>query len=181
MDNRVSNKNDKLTMTVLIELIKMYSRNWMTVDGLWFSGVEEKYGLEAAMELDVRMWKIGSLIEAKRIKKLLNLHEGGLEAIVKTVDFMTWAASFGYEWDILDNRAIWTCTRCVPQEQRSKMGKEEFPCKPTFDAMFNNVTKVIEPRAQVKCVFCPPGPRPEGAWCQWEVSLSRNEETNKTS
>jgi len=61
----------ELSKDTLIELIRMHSRNWMTLDGLWFSGVEEKYGLAAAMELDVRMWRIGSLTEAKRIKKLL--------------------------------------------------------------------------------------------------------------
>ena len=56
-----------LPRETLIDLVKMYSRNWLTVDGLWFGGVEERYGLDAAMELDLRMWQIGSMIEAKRI------------------------------------------------------------------------------------------------------------------
>jgi hypothetical protein len=164
---------EKLPKETLLELIKVYSRNWLTVDGLWFSGVEEIYGLDAAMALDVRMWRIGSLIEIKRIKKVLNL-KGGLSDILRGVDFMSWAPSFGYEYEIAQGRALWTCTQCPPQEHRIKAGKGEFPCRATFDACFSNVIEVIDPAVQVKCIFCPPGPHPKDAWCQWEF-VSPNE------
>jgi hypothetical protein len=87
MDHPVYQDMQRLPKETLIELIKMYSRNWLTVDGLWFTGVEQKYGLDAAVELDVRMWKIGSRIKAKRIKNLLNLGSG-LENIIKAINFM---------------------------------------------------------------------------------------------
>ena len=161
---------DKLPKERLIELIKMYTRNWLTLDGLWFTGVEEKYGLDSAMELDVRMWQIGSKIEAKRIKEFFGF-VGGLEDILSTIDLMTWSSSFGYEYDISDGRAIWTCRHCPPQEQREKQGKDEFPCKPTFEACFNNVIEVIAPRAKVECLFCPPDSHPDDAWCQWLFSI----------
>ena len=159
----------------LIELIKMYSRNWMTLDGLWFSNVEEKYGLDAAMDMDIRMWEIGSLIEAKRVQQLLNL-QGGLENVLRAINFMSWAASFEYEYDLSTDKAVWTCKRCPPQEKRIQSGKGEFPCRPTFDACFNNVVRIIEPSAKVRCIFCPPGPHPDDAWCQWEFSLPDDNE-----
>lgn len=171
MDNPVRKELEKLPRETLIELIMMNSRNWMTVDGLWFSGVEEKFGLDAAVELDVRMWHIGSRTEAKRIKDLLGLGEG-LENVLKAINFMSWAANFGYEVEFSENRAFWTCRRCPPQEQRVKLGKEVFPCEPTFEACFNNVAKVMDPGVKVQCVFCPPGHHPEDAWCRWEFSIS---------
>ena len=174
MQNPALNELEKLSKDTLIDLIKMYSRNWMTLDGLWFSGVEERYGLEAALDLDTRMWKIGSMTEAKRIKKLLRLG-GGLENVLRAINFMSWAASFGYEYNLSADRAIWTCRRCLPQEQRIKAGKGEFACRPTFDACFKNVAKIIEPTVKVKCIFCPPGPHPDDAWCQWEFSLSKED------
>lgn len=170
MDNPVEGELKELSKETLIELIKMHSRNWVTVDGLWFSGVEEKYGLDAAMELDVRMWQIGSKIEARRIKDLLNLSEG-LENVIRAINLMSWSASFGYEYDMSVNHALWTCRRCPPQENRVKAGMGEFPCKPTFDACFENVIRVIDPRVKVQCIFCPPGPHPDDAWCQWEFVL----------
>ena len=106
MNNPVLQELEKLSKDTLIELIKMYSQNWMTLDGLWFSGMEEKYGLDTALEFDVRMWQIGSMIEAKRIKNVLNLEKGGLYIIIKTINFMTWAPSFGYEYTISGNKAI---------------------------------------------------------------------------
>lgn len=167
MVNPVTNELEKLPRETLIELVKMNASNWMTLDGLWFSGVEEKFGLEAALELDIRMWKIGSRIEAKRIKKLLNLGKG-LDNVLRAINFMSWAAGFGYEVERTKNRAVWTCRHCPPQEQRVRMGKGEFPCDPTFDACFNNVIQVVDPDITVQCLFCPPGPHPDDAWCQWE-------------
>jgi hypothetical protein len=139
---------------------------------LWFSGVEERYGLEAAMELDVRMWQIGSKIEVRRIKELLNLGHG-LKNVLRAINFLSWSSSFGYDYDISGDAAVWTCRRCPPQESRIKAGIGEFPCKPTFDACFGNVVEVIDPRVKVECLFCPPGPHPEDAWCQWRFTLPK--------
>jgi hypothetical protein len=172
MENPVRSALKALSKETLIELIHMYSRNWLTVDGLWFSGVEESYGLEAAMALDVRMWQIGSRIEAKRIKALLGL-EAGLENILKAIDFMSWSASFGYEYQLAGDHALWTCRRCPPQEYRLKKGMGEFPCRPTFEACFQNVIEVIDPRVEVTCLFCPPGSHPEDAWCRWAFRLPK--------
>lgn len=121
MDNPVLQELEKLPKKTLIDLVKMYSRNWMTLDGLWFSGVEERYGLDAAMDIDTRMWQIGSMIEAKRIKELLKMGRG-LENILRAINFMSWAASFGYEYDLSTDKAVWTCRHCPPQEQRIKAG-----------------------------------------------------------
>ncbi len=173
MDHPVYQDMQRLPKETLIELIKMYSRNWLTADGLWFTGVEEKYGLDAAVELDVRMWKIGARIEAKRIKDLLNLGSG-LENIIKAINFMSWSFCFDYEYELSNNRALWTCRRCPPQEHRVKSGKGEFACQPTFDACFENVISVIDSRVTVECVFCPPGPHPDDAWCQWEFVLPQD-------
>ena len=63
-ENPVHAELEKLPKETLIELIKMYSRNWHTCDGLWFSGVEERYGTDKALEIDVKMWEVSSRIEA---------------------------------------------------------------------------------------------------------------------
>lgn len=176
MENPIRKQLQELSRETLMEMIQVYSRNWLTVDGLWFSGVEEKYGLEAALELDIRMWQIGSLIEAKRIKSLLCLERGGIKEILRCIDFMSWAPSFGYEHTISHDRAIWTCTHCPPQEQRIKLQKGEFACKPTFDACFKNVIQVIDPRVRLRCIFCPPDSHPDHAWCQWEFTLPEQDQ-----
>ena len=172
MDNPVQHELERLPKSSLIELIKMYSRNWLTVDGLWFSGVEEKFGLDEALDLDLRMWKIGSRIEAKRIKELLDLKEGGLQSVLRAINFMSWAASFGHRVDYREKKAIWTCTHCPPQIGRIKAGKGEFACQPTFEACFGGLCEFIDPKVKVTCLICPPEPHPEDIWCKWEFAAT---------
>lgn len=36
----------------LRELVRLAALNWLAHDGLWFRAVEDKYGLDAATEVD---------------------------------------------------------------------------------------------------------------------------------
>ena len=50
----------------LVELVRAYARNWLAHDGCWFLAAEEKYGIDTAMELDMRSWERFSPAEARR-------------------------------------------------------------------------------------------------------------------
>jgi len=41
----------------LLELLRDAAVNWLAHDGLRFRAVEDKFGLEAAIELDVKAWE----------------------------------------------------------------------------------------------------------------------------
>ena len=65
----------------LIELIAMYSKNWLAHDGVWFQAIEKKAGMDDAMYYDIEAWRRFTVIEAKKIKAFLNLPEkAGLAA-----------------------------------------------------------------------------------------------------
>ncbi len=81
---------EKLPKKTLIELAKMYSRNWQSLDGNWFGLVEAEFGLEAAVRLDLKSWEKQAVLEAQRIKKVLNLDKGGLPSVLTVLSFMTW-------------------------------------------------------------------------------------------
>ncbi|MCX5813881.1 MAG: DUF6125 family protein [Proteobacteria bacterium] len=169
MDNPVQGELERLPRETLIELIKMYSRNWYTCDGLWFSEVEKQYGTEKALELDVIMWKVSSRLEAQRIKEMLDIREnGGIDAVLRAINFMSWAPNFGYQIEKMVDRALLTVTICPPQEARVKSGRSEFACRPTFELGFQNVANVIDPRVKISCRYCPPASHPADSWCQWE-------------
>ena len=71
---------ESLSRDQLLELIAIYSKNWLAMDGVWFQSVERKYGMEEAMYHDVEAWKRFTVTEARRIKKFLGLPERpGLE------------------------------------------------------------------------------------------------------
>ena len=168
-DNPVHGELEQLPKETLIELIKMYSRNWHTCDGLWFSGVEERYGTDKALEIDVNMWDVSSRLEAKRIKEILAIPDnGGLDAVLRTINFMSWAPKCAYRVEKKADTALLTVISCPPQEARLKSGIGLFACRPTFEVGFGNVASVIDPGVKVSCKYCPPGAHPSDSWCQWE-------------
>lgn len=173
-ENPVHDELEKLPKETLIELIKMYSRNWHTCDGLWFSGVEERFGIDNALEIDINMWDVSSRLEAKRIKEILAIPDNaGLDEVLRAINFMSWAAKCAYRVERKADTAFLTVTSCPPQEARLKSGKGVFACRPTFESGFGNVASIIDPMVKVSCIYCPPGRHPQDSWCQWEFRYER--------
>ena len=70
----------------LIELIEIYSKNWLAMDGVWFQSVERKLGMDEAMYHDAEAWKRFTVIEAKRIKEFLKLPDNsGIDGLAKAL------------------------------------------------------------------------------------------------
>jgi len=166
-------KIEELPKETLIELARMYARNWQTLDGLWFRNVEAQYGLEAAVKLDLKNWERQSVVEAERIKKILNLTKGGLSSVLKVLSLMSWqlvSPIFDLEEES-PQKIVFYYPHCPIQEGRKRQGKQEFPCKTMKLLLLSSIAKVVEPRAAVKCLTCPPEPHPDKFWCKWELTM----------
>jgi hypothetical protein len=164
---------EKLPKKTLVELAKMYSRNWQSLDGNWFGNVEAEYGLEAAVKLDLKNWERQAVLEAQRIKKVLKLDKGGLSSVLTVLSFMSWQLTsplFEIE-EASPERVVFYYPRCAIHESRNKQNKPVFPCKTMKLGLLSNISKVVEPRAKVRCLNCPPDPPQQGFWCRWELSL----------
>ncbi len=53
-----------------------FHRSFAAVDGLWFMKMEDKYGFEKALEIDLDVWQIFPKIQAREIKKMLQAGAG---------------------------------------------------------------------------------------------------------
>lgn len=171
----MNNILESLTKRELLSVIEMFSKNWLTVDGLWFTLVEDRYGLDAALDLDLKMWERNALIEARRIKKYMGIEGGGIKGVLKAIRFLTVDPSnpFEYSMDGSNEAYIWYAS-CLPQEARVRARRGEFPCKAMGLACYGTVAEVIDPDVRVECVFCPPDDHPSGVWCKWRLTQSRN-------
>jgi len=60
-----------------IEILKAeyFKKCFFSVDGLWFMKLEEIAGFDKALSIDIEVWKILPKIQARTIKKLLNLQD----------------------------------------------------------------------------------------------------------
>ena len=169
------NELESLPKETLIELIKVYSRNWQTLDGLWFGNVEAACGLDTAVKLDLQNWEKHAVTEAKRLKEALGLKENGISAILTILSFMSWQLTsplFECE-DETPTRAVIYYQDCAVQEGRNKTGKPVFPCKNMKLTLLSGIAKAINPEVKIRCISCPPDEPGADYWCKWELSLGK--------
>jgi hypothetical protein len=57
------------------QVIEYFHRSYKAVDGLWFMKVEQKYGFNAALEIDKEIWKVMPKIQARMINSMLGKAE----------------------------------------------------------------------------------------------------------
>lgn len=85
-----------LSRDELEQLVSIYAKNWLAMDGYWFQAVERKRGMDEAMEHDVAVWQGFTRTEARRIRALLRLPEqAGLDGLEKRLPTECTPASTG--------------------------------------------------------------------------------------
>lgn len=162
----------RLPKKTLIELIQTYARNWLTLDGLWFTSVEDRFGTDAAVELDLQIWKKQAAIEAKRLLKLFRPVGKSPQDVLNIIDGMTFSNVFSFEVEKVNSRqAIFFYPHCAMQEARVKQGRGEFSCKEVTRVSIGICAEIINPEMRVRSIFCPPDDHPDDCWCKWEVYL----------
>lgn len=161
------------SMEELIGLLRDAAVNWLAHDGLWFRAVEDKFGLETAMELDAMAWEKFTVIEAKRIMKQIGLPAGGgIPALVQALKLRLYAHINVQETsDISPDRCVFRMRSCRVQEARERQGLSAFPCKPIGLIEYSGFARTIDPRIETRCLVCPPDPKAADTWCAWEFTI----------
>jgi hypothetical protein len=149
------------------------ARNWLAHDGLWFLAVEEKFGLDTALELDAKTWEGYAVIEAKRIMKRHQIaKDGGIPALADALGKRMYA--FISSQEIVEQSETHLAFRindCRVQMTRERKGLPIFPCKPVGIIEFSNFARTIDPRIKTRCISCPPDAHPKEWYCHWEFTL----------
>ena len=154
-------------------LVEVFSRSLTTIDGLWFLAVEQKYGFDVALELDVEVWRRLGLIQARRVVKNFAIKEDSpIRAIINVLQVDP--IMFVYKPQVValtDSKAVFRCADCPPQKARIRDGRGEFPCKAVGIALFNSYAEAVDPRIKVSCLACPPDAHPPQYWCEWQFEV----------
>ena len=155
------------------KLVELCSKSLHTVDGLWFTLLEEKYGLNVALDMDVEVCRRFCLIHGRRLLKTFAIKDDSpIQALVSMmqVDPML----FIYKPEIVtltDSKAVFRCTDCPPQKARIRDGKGEFPCKSVGVAIFTSYAESVDSKVKLSCLTCPPDPHPSQFWCEWQYEI----------
>lgn len=157
------------------KLVMDFARRWLAHDGLWFQAVERHHGIDEAIKLDIEAWEKLTVMEAKRIMKLLGLEPGGgLDALEICLKYRMYA--FLNEQEIIrpdDQTLIFRMNSCRVQRARQDKKLELFQCKPVGLVEYARFAETIDSRITMKCLGCPPDPVPPEWHCAWEFTLNK--------
>ena len=156
----------------LIELLDIYARNWLAMDGVWFQSVEEKEGMDAAMFHDARAWERFTVIEARRIRQFLHLPgHPGLEGLEKALALRFYGRLNRPRCEYADGKLIYTMEVCRVQAARERKGMPFHPCKGVGVIEYSGFAREIDSRIQCECLSCYPEVADDTCCCKWAFSI----------
>jgi hypothetical protein len=169
---------DTMSREDLLRTLEMFAKNWLAHDGCWFLAVEEKFGIEAAIELDTRSWERFAAAEARRIMATFAIPpDSGLLALERALGLRMYSLVNAQhtEWAAEGRRLRFFMDVCRVQETRRRKGLPDFPCRDVGIVEFATFAKTIDPRIRTMCLHCPPD-APAGLYCAWEFALDDGSE-----
>lgn len=164
---------ESMSREELLQALKAFAKNWLAHDGCWFLAVEERWGLDVAIDVDAAAWKRFAAVEARRILEVFGIpHGGGLEALERALALRMYAVLNDQHVEWSDDRRTlrFVMDGCRVQETRQRKGLPAFPCRSVGEVEFSTFATAVDPRITARCVHCPPEANPAGA-CTWEFAL----------
>jgi hypothetical protein len=163
----------RIPMEKLLDCFFLQIRNLWRVDGLYFLGIEGKFGTDAATEIDAGVWETMAKIEAKSLQKIFQVGQNpDLSTIMDLLRKSSWALDQPFKIIEANNKkTVLGIDRCRTQETRLSKGLDEFPCKKVRFGYLKKFAETLNPNVKVNCLVCPPDKHPENSWCKWEFTL----------
>ncbi len=132
-----------------------FGRHFFTLDGLWMIEVENEWGREKSLEVDLRVWLRFLKIVYKRIKDRLDADTSRADGIVDVLAFR-WSCE-EWEYSIQEHgpgRARVTITRC-PWHEMMKRNPERHDmipriCKDICIPIYTEAIASLNPDARVE-------------------------------
>jgi len=158
----------------LVDLMFMHIRNMWAVDGLYFLGIEERFGTEGATEIDRNVWEIMGKIEARRLRETMGIKENDISAMMRALSASSWALDLEErKIEVGEERAVVKNTNCRVQKTRLDKGLEEFPCREVRWDYLKTFAREFNDNIVVECSICPPGDHEDDLWCEWIIKMTK--------
>ena len=164
----------KLSKERMLDLFFLQIRSIWRVDGLYFLGIENKFGTEAATEIDAGCWEVMGKIEARHLRDILEIKKIDPKSLSYILRNTGWALDIlEKETEITERNSVFRVTKCGTQLTRIKKGLEVFPCKKVRFGYLRSFARELNPEIETICRACPPDERPPNLWCEWEFRFPR--------
>ena len=74
----------------LAQLLALYCKLYMALDGFWYLTTKERVGNEEALACDIQTWERHSKYEMAKITKQLNIQGNDVVAVMKAIQITPW-------------------------------------------------------------------------------------------
>ncbi len=163
----------------LIKLLKVFSRNLLHIDALWFKRVTKEVSFDAALSWSTDIWDKQCQYDMKDVMKALNITGNDVETFFKTLQMVPGfpLVLMGYEMDLkTKNHGFLTIHRCPTVDLYEKQGNtgEEIldrVCHELEVPAFKALTLPVNPEIEMTCLKLPPREGKNDICCQWEFKL----------
>ncbi|MEN8153288.1 MAG: DUF6125 family protein [Acidobacteriota bacterium] len=169
-------KIEDLSREELLELTKVYAKNWIAHDGSWFLSIEKEMGMDKAIHFDTEAWRMFTVVEAKRIMGFLGLEKNsGINGLKRALGFRLYSSINEDEIVVVDEKTVeYRVKTCRVQEARRRKGLEDFPCKSVGIVEYSYFAKTIDERFETEVVSCPPDITEPDYYCFWRFTLKED-------
>ncbi len=158
----------------LRELLRLYSKLYMGLDGFWYLIVMEKFGNDAALDCDIKVWERAGMYEMKNVTQKMNIQGNDAAAFMKALQLSPWYSTLKSQIEIVDaNTAILTVTNCPTLNALEKEGegRENQICKIVDPIIFKAYASFFNPDVEVTCLKSPPRKSQDEIACKWHFKL----------
>jgi len=141
------------------------------IDGLWFMAVEKKFSFEAALELDLEVWKIYGLVIQKRLARMLDItinpddppDASTINLLMETICHIDGTACKG---EVLsDDEITFRVYRCSWWDNLCSSGRESHvPCEEIDNTIFRHWLVAIDPGISLEITHSLPRGDDHCAW-----------------
>jgi len=166
---------DEFSKEFLLKLMTVWQYAWLHMDLAWFNAVKERYGFQAAHELDFQAWMTVAERVNPRYPKIANIQLktvlDSLKCLQLPLDNIT-SGIFAPQYDIKnENHALVTIARCQTLEALERETPEMIvPLCQVYEPQI--IQKyLVNPKVKVKATKLPPRNSPDDIACQWEYTL----------
>ena len=167
-------KLENFSPEFLRELVKMYGKFYIAMDGFWYLGVKEHIDNETALKIDLWVWDKVARYELKRLAKMAGIEGDGIDAVFKFLQIVPWMQVTEFRAELESpTRGVLTVTKCSILEalEREGQGREADICSQVDTAALRAYARFFNPDIKVEPLFLPPRDDREGICCRWEFTL----------
>ena len=157
----------------LAELLSLYCKLYMALDGFWYLTTKERVGNEEALACDINTWERHAKYEMAKISKQLNIRGNDVVSVMKTIQITPWLRQTQFKIEVKNhNNAVLTVTYCPTLDalEREGEGRENEICNMVDRKLFQDYASFFNPNIKVESLRLPPRKSGDEICCQWQFT-----------